>query len=191
MHKTTSRFGGLFLLTIVSVVAVGCVGLGVPVDEEVDVAMYYDEPRGWYVDGYWAGGCLNCGVWVAPFWTRDVVVLHQHWGHYHGPHYVYLEKHFSRYGGHGHYNHRNYQQRLERQHERRQREQRRHELNQQREGERQKRQYQHEQQREHRQQQRFENRREQQEHRQKQREQRQERQEHRQERRHKKKQHRG
>ena len=179
MNRAVSRLG-VFLLAIGCLAVVGCTGfVGVPVtvDQVDDVETYYDDPvQGWYVDGYWAGGCLNCGLWVAPFWTRDVVVLHQHWPYYHGYHRVYLERHFVKYGGHGRYDHRRYQHGLRQQHERRQQEMQRHERQQQR--------YQQQQQR---QQQRYEqrqdNREQRQEHRQERREQREER---RQERRHRK-----
>ncbi len=68
--------------------------------EEEDARVYYDDPRGWYVGGYW-----ESGVWIAPFWTTDILILHQHFGHYRGPHRTHLENHFGRYperfrGGH-------------------------------------------------------------------------------------------
>ena len=118
-----------FLLAIVGcIIAISCVGyVGTPVE---GVKTYYDDPvRGWYVDGYWTGGCLNCGVWIAPFWTRDIVILNNHWSHYHGAHFRVLERHIGRFGGHSNYRHHEYQryrqQQFQRQQQQRRYEQRR------------------------------------------------------------------
>lgn len=154
MNRVVSRFGFLFLFAIACSMT-GCLGYvgGVPVAEVQDVETYYDDPvQGWYVNGYWTGGCLNCGYWVAPFWTRDVVVLHEHWGYYHGAHYNHLARHFERFGGAGHYNHQAYlqqreqrrqvrhEERQERREQRQQQVQQRHEERQERRAQRQERQ---------------------------------------------------
>ena len=76
----------------------------VEVEEVEDVAVMYDDPvQGWYIEGH----LLN-GIWIAPFWTTDIVVLNGHWGWYHGHHRDHLDRHFNRYGGHGNYNHDKY-----------------------------------------------------------------------------------
>lgn len=61
---------------------------------EVEMSpVLYDHPvQGWYIEGHWVSG-----IWVAPFWTRDVMVFHQYFGYYHGPHRVYMQGHFNRY----------------------------------------------------------------------------------------------
>jgi len=54
----------------------------------------YDDPaRGWYIEGYYAPG----HVWVAPFWTVDIVLVHSHFDHYRGGHRGNFEKHFKQH----------------------------------------------------------------------------------------------
>jgi len=49
----------------------------------------YDDPAmGWFIQGYWTGGCINCGVWVHTPLDQDVVELDTHFEHYHGEHRV-------------------------------------------------------------------------------------------------------
>jgi len=51
----------------------------------------YDDPgRGWYIEGYYAPG----GVYVAPFWTFDIAIVHRHFDHYRGHHRGHFDKHF-------------------------------------------------------------------------------------------------
>lgn len=60
-----------------------------------DYIAHYDDPsRGWYINGYWDGGCLNCVAWVNPFWTGDVMVLHRHLNYYDGPRKNHWREHF-------------------------------------------------------------------------------------------------
>ena len=88
----------IFLLALATT---GCV-VGVagppPVAVGENVIAYYDNPvRGWYVEGYWTGGCLNCGIWIAPFWTTDIILLHEHFAHYHGSYRSHIERYFNRH----------------------------------------------------------------------------------------------
>jgi hypothetical protein len=84
----------LGIILISALVFSGCVaGFRAGGGEEFDASVAFDDPlQGWFVQGYWTGGCLNCGIWVAPFWTRDVVVLNQHFDHYRGGHRAYWEQ---------------------------------------------------------------------------------------------------
>ncbi|MDP1688701.1 MAG: hypothetical protein Q8L47_01040 [bacterium] len=107
--------GVLMVMLVVLCVSVSACLVRIPVGmnavDAEDVYTYYDDPvRGWYVEGYWTGGCLGCGIWVSPFWTTDTVVIYNHWGHYRGRHYSDLHRHFGRYGGftHGGYRHHQY-----------------------------------------------------------------------------------
>jgi len=70
-------------------------GVMVPVPEE-NIVVYYDDPvHGWFIPGYWT----LSGVWVAPFWTTNVVVLHEHFYWYRGRYREHLHRHFNRYPG--------------------------------------------------------------------------------------------
>lgn len=93
----------LLFITGCSINGVPFISVGVPVVEvrpvtvEVaapDLSVQYDDPgRGWYIDGYWT----PAHVWVAPFWTTDVYVLHDHFSYYRGGHRDYFERdHFRR-----------------------------------------------------------------------------------------------
>lgn len=104
----------MVMLVVLCVSASACMvrlPVGMNAVDVEDVNAYYDDPvQGWYVEGYWTGGCLGCGVWVAPFWATDNVVIYNHWDHYRGRHYSDLHRHFGRYGGftHGGYRHNEY-----------------------------------------------------------------------------------
>ena len=51
----------------------------------------YDDPgRGWYIEGYYAPG----RVWIAPFWTVDIELVHSHFDHYRGHYRPRFEEHF-------------------------------------------------------------------------------------------------
>jgi hypothetical protein len=51
----------------------------------------YDDPgRGWYIEGYYAPG----RVWIAPFWTFDIELVHGHFDHYRGHYRPRFEEHF-------------------------------------------------------------------------------------------------
>ena len=51
----------------------------------------YDDPgRGWYIEGYYT----PARVWVAPFWTVDIELVHRHFDHYRGGHRRHFEEHF-------------------------------------------------------------------------------------------------
>ena len=55
------------------------------------VEVPYDDPaRGWYIEGYYT----PARVWVAPFWTVDIEVVHSHFDHYRGAHRKHFEEHF-------------------------------------------------------------------------------------------------
>jgi len=99
----------MVLASVFLLVLNGCTITGVPVarvevtapEVEVgvapveDLSVQYDDPRGWYIEGYWAPG----HVWVAPFWTTDAYVLHDHFAYYHGRHHDYFARdHFQREG---------------------------------------------------------------------------------------------
>jgi len=59
----------------------------------VEVVPYDDPGRGWYIEGYYAPG----HVWIAPFWTVDIELVHSHFGHYRGGHRSHFEKHFKQH----------------------------------------------------------------------------------------------
>ncbi|MDP3051931.1 MAG: hypothetical protein Q8N42_00295 [bacterium] len=60
---------------------------------EEDGRVYYDDPvRGWFIEGYWNGG-----IWIAPFWTTDIFILHRHFNYYRGGYRGHMENHFNRY----------------------------------------------------------------------------------------------
>ncbi len=62
----------------------------VPVQEGVP----YDDPgRGWYIEGYYAPN----HVWIAPFWTVDIELVHSHFDHYRGGHRRNFEEHFKKH----------------------------------------------------------------------------------------------
>ena len=68
----------------------------------VVVEVPYDDPgRGWYIEGYYT----PAHVWVAPFWTVDIELVHTHFDHYRGGHRSHFEEHFrqhpERYGNRG------------------------------------------------------------------------------------------
>ncbi len=72
----------------------------------VVVEVPYDDPdRGWYIEGYYGPG----NVWIAPFWTFDIDVVHRHFDHYRGRHRGEFEEHFrghpEKYEGHGREHH--------------------------------------------------------------------------------------
>ncbi len=51
----------------------------------------YDDPgRGWYVEGYYGPG----HVYIAPFWTFDIEIVHRHFDHYRGHYRPRFEEHF-------------------------------------------------------------------------------------------------
>ena len=58
------------------------------------VEVPYDDPgRGWYIEGYYT----PARVWVAPFWTVDIELVHRHFDHYRGGHRSHFEQHFKRH----------------------------------------------------------------------------------------------
>ncbi|MGD0572707.1 MAG: hypothetical protein ABSB11_06765 [Sedimentisphaerales bacterium] len=58
------------------------------------VEVPYDDPgRGWYIEGYYT----PAHVWVAPFWTVDIEVVHSHFDHYRGAHRSHFEEHFKQH----------------------------------------------------------------------------------------------
>ena len=60
----------------------------------VEEGVPYDDPgRGWYIEGYYAPG----HVWVAPFWTVDIELVHGHFDHYRGGHRRNFEEHFRKH----------------------------------------------------------------------------------------------
>jgi len=89
---------GLLGILIVIHLTVGCVTTGFFVQSPpvvvVDERVYYDDSvRGWYIEGYYT----PTGVWIAPFWTADIMVVHRHFAHYRGPHRSRIQQHFNRY----------------------------------------------------------------------------------------------
>ncbi len=99
------RIIALLMSLILAMILGGCLGyirVPSPVVMEGDMSLYYDDPvRGWYIEGYWTPD----GIWAAPFWTIDMIILHNHFSYYHGHHRHYLEGHFARHpekyrGGH-------------------------------------------------------------------------------------------
>jgi hypothetical protein len=63
------------------------------------VAVYevpYDDPgRGWYIEGYYGPN----HIWIAPFWTVDIELVHGHFDHYRGGHRRNFEEHFKQHPG--------------------------------------------------------------------------------------------
>ena len=58
------------------------------------VEVPYDDPhRGWYIEGYFGPN----RVWIAPFWTFDINVVHRYFDHYRGRHRGQFEEHFKRH----------------------------------------------------------------------------------------------
>ena len=58
-----------------------------------EVVPYDDQGRGWHIEGYYT----PAHVWVAPFWTVDIEVVHSHFDHYRGSHRSHFEKHFKQH----------------------------------------------------------------------------------------------
>ena len=88
----------IFLLALATA---GCV-VGVagppPVAVEENVTVYYDDPiRGWYIEGYWTGGCFSCGIWLIHSGQPTSIILHEHFAHYHGSYRDHIERHFDRH----------------------------------------------------------------------------------------------
>jgi hypothetical protein len=59
----------------------------------VEVVPYDDPGRGWYIEGYYT----PAHVWIAPFWTVDIELVHSHFDHYRGGHRSNFEKHFKQH----------------------------------------------------------------------------------------------
>ena len=64
-----------------------------PVVVQEEVVPYDDPARGWYIEGYYT----PAHVWVAPFWTVDIELVHSHFDHYRGGHRSHFEQHFKRH----------------------------------------------------------------------------------------------
>ena len=58
------------------------------------VEVPYDDPgRGWYIEGYYGPD----HVWIAPFWTVDIELVHSHFDHYRGHYRPRFEEHFRKH----------------------------------------------------------------------------------------------
>ena len=64
-----------------------------PVVVREEVVPYDDPGRGWYIEGYYT----PAHVWVAPFWTVDIELVHTHFDHYRGAHRSHFEEHFKQH----------------------------------------------------------------------------------------------
>jgi len=97
--KKTAMLLLLSFLTVLCLTLAGCVTefyVRAPfpaVIVEENGRVYYDDPvRGWFIEGYWNGG-----IWIAPFWTTDIFILHRHFDYYRGHHRNHMENRFGRY----------------------------------------------------------------------------------------------
>jgi hypothetical protein len=76
-----------------------------PVVVQEEVVPYDDPGRGWYIEGYYGPD----HVWIAPFWTIDIDLVHRHFDHYRGHYRPRFEEHFrhhpERYEDRGHDEH--------------------------------------------------------------------------------------